>query len=70
MSSKRHPEEFNYRPMQQEGLRAQVGHSRRSYRYGKPAVAAINQQELKFDVEPPPNQARVTDITHIRTHED
>ncbi len=57
-----------YRLMQQEGLRAQIGYGRRSYRYGKPAVVAANQLEQKFDVEAP-NQAWVTDITYIRTHE-
>ncbi|WP_371323894.1 IS3 family transposase [Dechloromonas sp. ZY10] len=57
-----------YRLMRQEGLRAQVGYGRRSHRYGKPAVVAINQLEQKFDVEAP-NQAWVTDITYIRTHE-
>ena len=57
-----------YRLMRQEGLRAQVGYGRRSHRYGKPAVVAINQLEQRFDVEAP-NQAWVTDITYIRTHE-
>jgi len=57
-----------YRLMQQEGLRAQVGYGRRSYRNGKPAVVAANQLEQKIDVEAP-NQAWVTDITYIPTHE-
>ena len=57
-----------YRLMRQEGLRAQVGYRRRSYRYGRPAVVATNQLEQNFDVEAP-NQVWVTDITYIRTHE-
>ncbi len=57
-----------YRLMRQEGLRAQVGYHRRTYRHGRPAVVAANQLEQKFDVEAP-NQAWVTDITYIRTHE-
>jgi putative transposase len=57
-----------YRLMKQEGLRAQVGYRRRSGHYGKPAVVAENQLAQNFDVEAP-NQAWVTDITYIRTHE-
>ena len=57
-----------YRLMRQEGLRAQVGYRRRTYRYGRPAVVATNQLEQNFDVEAP-NQVWVTDITYIRTHE-
>ena len=54
--------------MRQEGLRAQVGYRRRTYRTGRPAVVATNQLEQNFDVEAP-NQVWVTDITYIRTHE-
>jgi putative transposase len=57
-----------YRLMRQEGLRAQVGYRRRTYRYGRPAVVATNQLEQNFDVEAP-NRVWVTDITYIRTHE-
>jgi putative transposase len=57
-----------YRLMRQEGLRAQVGYRRRTYRCGRPAVVATNQLEQNFDVEAP-NQVWVTDITYIRTHE-
>ena len=57
-----------YRLMKQEGLRAQVGYRRRPGHYGKPAVVAENHLEQNFDVAAP-NQAWVTDITYIRTHE-
>lgn len=57
-----------YRLMRQEGLRAQVGYRRRSGHYGKPAVVAENQLAQNFTVAAP-NQAWVTDITYIRTHE-
>ena len=54
--------------MKQEGLRAQIGYRRRPGHYGKPAVVAENRLEQNFDVAAP-NQAWVTDITYIRTHE-
>jgi len=57
-----------YRLMRQEGLRAQVGYRRRVDCYSKPAVVAENKLKQKCDVEVP-NQAWVTDITCIRTHE-
>ncbi len=57
-----------YRLMKQEGLRAQIGYRRRPGHYGKPAVVAENHLEQNFDVAAP-NQAWVTDITYIRTHE-
>ncbi|MQY52773.1 IS3 family transposase, partial [Rhodocyclus gracilis] len=57
-----------YRLMRQEGLRAQVGYRRRSGHYGKPAVVAENPLAQQFAVAAP-NQAWVTDITYIRTHE-
>ncbi len=57
-----------YRLMKQEGLRAQIGYRRRPGHYGKPAVVAENRLEQNFDVAAP-NQAWVTDITYIRTHE-
>ncbi len=57
-----------YRLMKQEVLRSQTGYRRRTGRYGKPAVVAPNPLAQQFDVEAP-NQAWVTDITYIRTHE-
>ena len=58
-----------YRLMKSEGLRSQTGYKRRSYKnYGKPSVIAPNHLQRQFDVATP-NQAWVTDITYIRTHE-
>ena len=57
-----------YRLMKQEGLQAQIGYRRRPGHYGKAAVVAANHLEQNFDVAAP-NQAWVTDITYIRTHE-
>jgi putative transposase len=57
-----------YRLMKQAHLRAQIGYRRRAGRYGPPAVIAPNQLAQNFDVEAP-NQAWVSDITYIRTHE-
>jgi len=55
--------------MQKAGLRAQVGYRRRSGHYGsKPSIVATNQLKQDFAV-PVPDQAWVTDITYIRTHE-
>lgn len=52
-----------------EGLRSQTGYRRRpGARGGQPAVVAPNHLQRQFDV-PEPNQAWVTDITYIRTHE-
>lgn len=57
------------RLMRQAGLKAQVGYQRRPQPRGGPAaVVAPNQLQQQFDVEAP-NQAWVTDITYIRTHE-
>lgn len=57
------------RLMRQEGLRAQVGYRRRpGMRGGKPAIVANNQLARQFDSSIA-NQAWVTDITYIRTHE-
>ena len=56
------------RLMRLEGLRAQVGYSRRpGMRGGKPSMAD-NRLARQFDVLAP-NTAWVTDITYIRTHE-
>lgn len=57
-----------YRLMRAEGLRSQTGYRRRQGHYGKPAVVAPNRLAQQFDVQAP-NQAWVTDITYIRTHE-
>ena len=57
-----------YRLMRQDGLRSQTGYRRRPGGYTKPSVVAPNQLEQQFAVETP-NQAWVTDITYIRTHE-
>ena len=55
--------------LKQEGLQAQRGYRKRSgSRGGQPAVVAPNVLEQQFSVEMP-NQAWVTDITYIRTHE-
>ena len=57
------------RLMRQAGIRAQVGYKRRPRpQGGAPAVVAPNRLGQCFDVEGP-NQAWVTDITYIRTHE-
>lgn len=57
------------RLMRTEGLRSQVGYRRRpGVRGGKPAVVASNQLARQFDPGVA-NQAWVTDITYIRTHE-
>lgn len=53
----------------QEGLRAQVGYRLRpGMRGGRPAIVANNQLARQFDPGIA-NQAWVTDITYIRTHE-
>ena len=57
------------RLMRGEGLRAQVGYGRRpGVRGGKPSIVANNHLARQFDVSTA-NQAWVTDITYIRTHE-
>jgi putative transposase len=57
------------RLMRREGLRAQVGYGRRPrYRGGKPSIVAHNLLARQFDVATA-DQAWVTDITYIRTHE-
>jgi putative transposase len=57
-----------YRLMRSEGLRSQTGYRGRRGSFGKPSVVAPNRLEQQFDVQMP-NQAWVTDITYIRTHE-
>ncbi|QIL69011.1 IS3 family transposase [Diaphorobacter sp. HDW4B] len=52
-----------------EGLRSQTGYKRRAgMRGGKPAIVAPNHLQRRFAAAEP-NQAWVTDITYIRTHE-
>ncbi len=51
------------------GIAAQVGYRRRPGRYGgKPAAVVENRLAQRFETSMP-NQAWVTDITYIRTHE-
>jgi putative transposase len=57
-----------YRLMKAAGLRAQVGYRRPRARAGTVSVLAPNRLRQQFDVDRP-NEAWVTDITHIRTHE-
>ena len=58
-----------YRLMNLAGIQAQVGYKKRRGNYGtKPSVVADNQLKRQFDVVQP-NQAWVTDITYIDTHE-
>ncbi len=58
-----------YRLMSLAGIQAQVGYKKRRGSYGhKPSVVADNQLKRQFDVVQP-NQAWVTDITYIDTHE-
>lgn len=57
------------RLMRLEGLRSQTGYRRRPGHYGgRPTVVAPNHLARQFDVTEP-NNAWVTDITYIRTHE-
>jgi len=57
------------RLMKAEGLKAQIGYGKRlRHKSGAPSVVAPNQLQRQFD-QKQPNQAWVTDITYIRTHE-
>lgn len=56
------------RLMQSAGLKAQVGYRRPRHRGGKVSIVAPNHLQRAFNVETP-NEAWVTDITYIRTHE-
>lgn len=56
------------RLMRQHGIRALSATKRRRYRGGRPAVIAPNRLQQQFTVQQP-DQAWVTDITYIRTHE-
>ena len=57
-----------YRLMKAAGLCAQVGYRRPRARAGKVSILAPNRLQQRFEVANP-NEAWVTDITHIRTHE-
>ena len=57
-----------YRLMRIAGLRAQVGYRRPRHRSGPPNVVIPNRLQRQFNTATP-NEAWVTDITHIRTHE-
>ena len=57
-----------YRLMRAAGLRAQVGYRRPRHRSGPASVHAPNRLQQQFTVARP-NEAWVSDITHIRTHE-
>ena len=56
------------RLMRMAGLRAQVGYRRPRHRRGPPNVVVPNRLQRQFNTATP-NDAWVTDITHIRTHE-
>jgi putative transposase len=56
------------RLMKQAGLRAQVGYRRPRQKSGPASVVAPNRLQQQFMVAEP-NEAWVSDITHIRTHE-
>lgn len=57
-----------YRLMRAAGLRSQVGYRRPRHRSGAVSVHAPNRLQQQFTVARP-NNAWVSDITHIRTHE-
>lgn len=57
-----------HRLMRSEGLRAQVGYRRPRAKAGAVSVLAPNRLQQQFNVQRP-NEAWVSDITHIRTHE-
>lgn len=57
-----------HRLMKAEGLRAQVGYRRPRHRGSESHVVVPNRLQRQFDPSAP-DQAWVTDITHIRTHE-
>jgi transposase InsO family protein len=57
-----------YRLMHMAGLRAQVGYRRPRHRSRAPHVLVPNRLQRQFSTATP-NEAWVTDITYIRTHE-
>jgi putative transposase len=56
------------RLMRAAGLRAQVGYRRPRQRSGPASIVAPNRLQQQFTVAQP-NEAWVTDITYVRTHE-
>ncbi len=56
------------RLMRAAGIKSVRGYKRPRYRVGKPALVAPNQLQRQFQHNDP-DQAWVTDITYIRTHE-
>lgn len=57
-----------HRLMRQAGLKAQVGYRKPRYKSGEAHVVVPNRLQRQFEPEAP-DQAWVTDITYIRTHE-
>ena len=57
-----------YRLMHTAGLRAQVGYRRPRHRSGSPHVVVPNRLQRPFSTATS-DEAWVTDITYIRTHE-
>lgn len=57
-----------YKLMKQAGLKAQVGYRKPRSQSGPETAASPNRLQRQFDKQAP-NEAWVTDITHIRTHE-
>ena len=57
-----------HRLMKQEKISSQTGYKKRKFTYGKPCEVAPNHLKQEFDYDQP-DQAWVTDITYIRTHE-
>ena len=57
-----------HRLMRQAGLRAQVGYRKPRHKSGEAHVVVPNRLQRQFKPEAP-DQAWVTDITYIRTHE-
>ena len=57
-----------YQLMQQAGLRAQVGYRKPCQKGGQSHVVVPNRLQRQFSTEAP-NEAWVTDITFIKTHE-
>jgi putative transposase len=56
------------RLMRAAGIKSVRGYKSPRYKVGKPALVASNQLQRQFQHDEP-DQAWVTDITHIRTHE-
>ena len=57
-----------HRLMRQAGISAQVGYRRPRHKAGRPSVVAPILLQRQFSTDSP-NEAWVTDITYIRTHE-